>query len=155
MTTTKTAFAAGTALLLAAGAVAAQPVLPSNPTTPTAPVERVSPDARVGIVDIDPRLNERRVDELKDMSVYSADGRDIGEIEQVVRRGGQLYAVMEAGGILGIGARELAVPLDRFRFQGDRLTLPMTKAEFEAMEDYASEEYERLDGGTVGGYRSR
>lgn len=150
---TKTLLGAAAALALLAGgpAFAQQGGSTTAPTT-TAPATAAP---SVTIVEIDPILMERRIDELEEMDVYSADGEEIGDVEEIVRRDGMLYAVIEAGGFLGLGETELAIPLNHFRFQNERLTLPMTAAEFEAFEEYAEGDYEQIHDGFVRDHRVR
>lgn len=66
---------------------------------------------------------------LEDMEVVGADGNEVGEVEEVLANpAGQVVAVtIEAGGFLGIGAKEVVVGLDRLRFADNRLTTDLTK----------------------------
>jgi len=69
-----------------------------------------------------------KIDDLEDKTVYGADGKEIGEIDEVVRGQGQLYAVVQAGGNwLGMGSEKVLVPISQFTLQGDKLTLPLTE----------------------------
>ena len=78
-----------------------------------------------------------KVEDLEDEDVYGADGKDIGEIDEVVRGNGQLYAVMEAGGNwLGMGEGKFLVPISQFTLQGDKLTLPMTEQQATSLQKW-------------------
>jgi hypothetical protein len=69
-----------------------------------------------------------KVGDLEDKDVYGADGQEVGEIDEVVRGNGQIYAVLEAGGNwLDMGEEKILVPISQFTLQGDKLTLPMTE----------------------------
>ena len=75
------------------------------------------------------------VDDLEDMDVVSADGEDIGDVEEVLGGAdGQAAALaLEVGGFLGVGERDVIVPLDQVTMQGDDLVLDMTQEEVEAL----------------------
>jgi len=83
------------------------------------------------------RLNVS-VDQLEDMTLYGADGEEIGEIDDVLGSDGKAVAVsVEVGGFLGVGDREAVVPLDAIELDGLRLTLPMARSEIEALPEWA------------------
>lgn len=83
-----------------------------------------------------------RVDELVGDDVYSANGEDVGEVEQFAIRGDQIYAIVGVGGFLGIGDQEVALPIDRLAFAADRVTLPhLTENDLEAMRDVDMDRY--------------
>lgn len=78
------------------------------------------------------------VDQIEDMDVYTAGGEAIGEVEEVLgtTQGEATALALEVGGFLGIGEREVIVPIDQLTMQEDRIVLDMTKAEIEALEDW-------------------
>ncbi|WP_230534625.1 PRC-barrel domain-containing protein, partial [Microvirga roseola] len=79
------------------------------------------------------------VSDLEDMEVYSLRGQQIGEVKRVVRNIGlgQAYIVLEHGGFLGLGEKEVPIPLNRVFMMGDRLVAAgLTEAEVEAMRDW-------------------
>jgi sporulation protein YlmC with PRC-barrel domain len=78
------------------------------------------------------------VDELEDRDVYTADGEEIGEVEEVLgtTQGEPTALALEVGGFLGIGEREVIVPLDQLAITEDRVVLDMTKEQIEALEDW-------------------
>ncbi len=55
------------------------------------------------------------VGELTGMTVIDAAGEDIGEIDMVVSDGNETSAVIGVGGFLGIGERDVAIPMRDFR----------------------------------------
>ena len=75
-------------------------------------------------------------EELVGKNVINAQGEEIGEISAVM--GNQV--IVEVGGFLGIGAREVAVDWDKITptGMGDdmKLQTTLTKAELEAMPEY-------------------
>jgi hypothetical protein len=92
------------------------------------------------------------VDDLEDQKVYGADGKEIGEIDDVVRpssangtpgttgsttAGSTLFAVVQAGGNwLGMGSEKVLVPINQFSMEGDKLTLPMTDQQAKALQKW-------------------
>ncbi len=54
-----------------------------------------------------------RVSELVDRQVVNARGEQLGQVERVVANGNRTYLILSEGGFLGMGEREVALPLDR------------------------------------------
>ena len=86
-----------------------------------------------------------RVQNLIGTNVVGADGKDAGEVQNLLIDGsGQVRAaVVEWGGFLGIGERSAAVPVDRIQLgatnsSNDRARLNMTKDELEKLPRYDS-----------------
>jgi sporulation protein YlmC with PRC-barrel domain len=75
---------------------------------------------------------------LEDMEVVGGDGNEVGEVEEVLANpAGQIVAVtVEAGGFLGIGAKEVVVGLDRLRLTDDRLVTDLTKDQAAALPEW-------------------
>ena len=92
------------------------------------------------------------VDDLEDQKVYGADGKEIGEIDDVVRpssangtpgttgsttAGATVFAVVQAGGNwLGMGSEKVLVPISEFSMEGDKLTLPMTEQQAKGLQKW-------------------
>jgi hypothetical protein len=62
----------------------------------------------------DPLLSALSPLNLKQMDVVDASEEKIGKVEDVVRsrEDGLIYAIVSSGGILGIGAKEVPIPLE-------------------------------------------
>ncbi|MEX0619201.1 MAG: PRC-barrel domain-containing protein [Pseudohongiellaceae bacterium] len=62
-------------------------------------------------------------EQLEGMEIQNAQGEEVGEIEQIVRRisDGEIYAVVTSGGFAGIGEDRSAVPLSELQHDGDRI----------------------------------
>ncbi|MGQ9368105.1 PRC-barrel domain-containing protein [Azospirillum sp. ST 5-10] len=132
--------AAATAALLSAAPALAQTTL--DPAAPTvAPSAAPSAGMAAG-GDLDPMLMQQRIDDLEDADVYGADGKEIGEIEEIVRRDGQLYAVFDADEFLDTSDRDFAIPLDHFRYVNERLTLPLTEEQVDALQEFKKGDFE-------------
>jgi hypothetical protein len=77
------------------------------------------------------------IDKLEDMDVYNSAGEKIGEVEDV-HGSGQLSAVsVEFGGTLGVGDKDLVVPLDRLQLgQDGRLTGNMSEGDLAQLPEW-------------------
>ncbi len=85
-------------------------------------------------------------EELIGREVENTRGDTVAEIGDLVRQrsDGALFAVLDVGGFLGIGGKEVAIPLDDFQQVGsDTLVLPeATESELESMPPYNHAQYE-------------
>ena len=75
------------------------------------------------------------VDDFEDTDILDASGNRIGEIDEVLMTADAkvVAASMEVGGFLGIGEKEVVVPLERFTRVGDKLQLDLTKEQIKAL----------------------
>lgn len=92
----------------------------------------VLPAAAQSIIDVD------ALEEIDDIEIVTADGEEIGEIDDVlIDPSGRVVAVVvETGGFLDIGDRELLFALDQLSFRDGDYVTTMTRAEVEAMPEY-------------------
>ena len=91
-----------------------------------------------------------RAEELTGRDVYGAAGEEIGEIDSIVvdRGSKSALAVIGVGGFLGIGERDVAVPLSELRLgEGNRLIADLTKERVSAMQPYNRGTYEAAEAG--------
>jgi sporulation protein YlmC with PRC-barrel domain len=80
-----------------------------------------------------------QITDLEDRDVYSIRGQKIGEVKRLVERIGdkQGYVVLEHGGFLGLGEKEVPIPLNRVFMMGNRLVAAgLTEAEVNAIPDW-------------------
>ena len=84
---------------------------------------------------------------LKKMVVIDTAGKTIGNIEDVVRsrEDGFIYAVISSGGILGIGAQEVPVPLEELQVRGDKLRIATTRDTMLHWPAYQEDQYVELE----------
>lgn len=84
--------------------------------------------------------------ELLGTEVVNERGDTVAEVVDLVKDGDTTYAVLSVGGFLGIGDKEVAMPLDRFEVDAEeRVVLPgKTEDELEAMTAYDQAGYERV-----------
>jgi sporulation protein YlmC with PRC-barrel domain len=92
-------------------------------------------------------LHDRTPEELAGFDVLDATGEKVGTIKGVVldTRRQSAHAVVSSGGILGIGAKEFAVPLEELRFVGDELQVTTSWEDVKARGEYEEELYVELD----------
>ena len=68
------------------------------------------------------------VEKLEDTDVVNDAGDKLGEVDEIVRSKAddQLQAVVEVGGFLGVGAKEVAIPLKDLQMRNGKLIAPRT-----------------------------
>jgi len=98
-----------------------------------------------------PLSREVPLSSLINREVEGARGEQIGEVERIVVGGeGRLYAVVEAGGFLGVGERRVALPLARLAVGADRLVLlGMTVEDVRASPAWSASGIQEVPQGTV------
>ena len=78
--------------------------------------------------------------------VVNADGNTVADIVDLVKRPGedQLYAVLSVGGFLGIGDKQVVVPLSEFDVapDGQILMATATQDQLKSMPEYEEAEFE-------------
>lgn len=96
-------------------------------------------------------LYAMRAEELIGQTIFGVNGEEIGGIDQVVvDRQGSPAAVVGVGGFLGIGERDVAVPLDQLEpYPGDRLITGMARDQIGSMAAYDISAYQPVDGDTT------
>lgn len=76
--------------------------------------------------------------DLSGMDVYGSDGKKIGDVDKVLAdSSNSVKAVtMDVGGFLGIGSREVVIPIERLQkgTEKDRLQVTMTKDEIQKLD---------------------
>lgn len=107
-------------------------------------------------------LSQVRASDLEDMKVVDAQGRDIGEISEVVvdLQSGRIHAaVIEFGGVLGIGDKQFAFAPDEIKpgRERDQLVLNVDKEQLENREGFSKDQWPAMGDdywGRVGGKAS-
>ena len=59
-------------------------------------------------------------------SVYNEEGKAVGKIDDVIVAPDKAvsYAIIGAGGFLGMGKHDVAIPVSQFRLESNKITLP-------------------------------
>jgi sporulation protein YlmC with PRC-barrel domain len=59
-------------------------------------------------------------------SVYNEEGKSVGKIDDVIVAPDKAvsYAIVGAGGFLGVGKHDVAIPVSQFRVENNKITLP-------------------------------
>ena len=81
-------------------------------------------------------IADRPVRDLVGMNVISENGEDVGEVDTFVIMEGNLMAVVGVGGFLGLGEHDVALSLSDLTWDGQRLVIPFTEEELEAMPEW-------------------
>lgn len=78
------------------------------------------------------------VSRLKDMNLYNANGDMLGDVEHVVSDGqGRNSIVIGKGGFLGLGEKQVSIPLNNVVMRGDRLvTRDLSDEQIKAMPEW-------------------
>lgn len=94
-------------------------------------VTRQRPDAILRLGEqyqLPPRFSREQrpmiIADLEAQPIYTRDGDEVGTVDRLVQGpDGQRYLVFDHGGFLGFGSEKLALPVDRFYLDGDRLVV--------------------------------
>ena len=78
------------------------------------------------------------VEELDGVAVHNPQGERIGQLDDVLQeRGGEAMAVsLDVGGFLGIGEKDVLIPVDDLTASAEGIVIDMTKAQLEALPAY-------------------
>lgn len=97
-------------------------------------------------------LYTRSADDLDGVEVVDRTGDKVGTVKQIVLAPDRksAHAVISAGGILGMGARDIMISLDDLTPIGDKLQMSATKEEATALKDEAldADKYVEVKGDT-------
>ncbi len=85
-------------------------------------------------------------DEIVGKNVYNLEGKEVGEVKDLVisKADNQGYMVIGVGGLLGLGEKEVAVSFDQVEIQEDgmiRLLSVRTEDDLENMAKYNKDAY--------------
>lgn len=96
----------------------------------------------------DTRVYQVRIDDLEGEDVISSAGDDIGEIETILLdpSTNAPVVIVSMGGVLGIGAKEVAFPYDDFTISDDDVVLntDLSEDQIDDMDAYDEADYEDL-----------
>jgi PRC-barrel domain len=148
-----------TYLVLALAAIIAMlaPAAAQTPPSDPAPISPASPPSAsavpgstTGSTTLGATARILTVDALEDMDLVGADGKEIGDIEGVVENNAdkKQFVLVERGGFLGFGAKEIAVPVENLAVQGEKVTLRnMDAAQLDGMTEFSNDNnaYRELD----------
>jgi hypothetical protein len=94
-------------------------------------------------------IAEARAADIVGKSLWTRDGERVGEISGVVRSlaDRQPHALVDVGGLLGLGERTVAVPLDAARVDAEgNVTTDMSRERIESEPEYDETQFASLDG---------
>jgi sporulation protein YlmC with PRC-barrel domain len=168
MTHPALAFAAAMTIALLAPAAAQTPTPDPAPAPPaassptiTTPTPSAAPSSAPAAVDTttgsttgtsaqSTATRMLTVNALEDMDLVGADGKEIGDIEGVVENNAdkKQFVLVERGGFLGFGAKEIAIPVENLAVQGEKVILRnMDVAQLDGTAEFSNENnaYRELD----------
>ena len=78
------------------------------------------------------------LDEIEDAEIVTSDGQEVGDIAEVlIDDSGRVVAlVVETGGFLDIGGRELVFAMEQLAYDGDDYVTSLGSAEIESLPAY-------------------
>jgi hypothetical protein len=119
-------------------------------TSSSAPVPGTASGSTTATATVSGTTRILTVDALEAMDLVGADGRKIGAIEGVVENTADNtpFALVRRGGLLGFGAREIAIPLENLAVQSGKVTLRnMDTAQLNGTPEFnnSGNAYRRLD----------
>ena len=91
-------------------------------TTPAAPQKQPQPDP----------MKQEDVSQIKGAAVYGSDDKKIGSVDTVLMKPDSKLIdrlVVGAGGVLGVGAHDVALPIDQFSWDADKGGFKISKTE--------------------------
>ena len=118
----------------------AEPVVTVNQAEPKLDVQQDEPELQIEqgqepqlVIDQANPLYNLRVNDFEDYDVYNLNGEEVGEVEELVvdPQAKKLMAVLEVGGFLGLGEKEILVDFSELQLQNDRLVLNTAASEEE------------------------
>lgn len=85
------------------------------------------------------QLMSMTAEQLEDKQLKDQQGTDLGSIDKVVKEQGsnKLHVLVKVGGVMGIGADQIAIPLDQLSMQGENLTAPINAQDQGLAQRYA------------------
>jgi sporulation protein YlmC with PRC-barrel domain len=129
--------AATAVLAILTGVAAAQTTTTPRPSTP-APSAATAPAPRAPAVN---PLTKEAVSAIEGTSVYGNDNDKLGHVSEVLMDPSSKKIdrlVVTSGGVLGVGGHRVAVPIDQFKWDGnkDAFILAMTTAELKSKPEW-------------------
>lgn len=126
---------AASALALFAAPALAQTASPGASTQPRNTGTGTSPSATApqATPKSDP-LKQEDLSEIKGAAVYGSDDKKVGSVSTVLMKPDSKTIdrlVVGAGGVLGVGARDVALPVDQFRWDATKGGFKISKTEDE------------------------
>lgn len=103
----------------------------------------VNPQERADTADQAAATETVLVSRLRDMAVLGATGDTIGDVDEILLRNGETYLIVGAGGFLGLGQKDVALPLSDMTIRGDTLVMrQITDEEVENMQEFDRTEFQ-------------
>ncbi|MCW4115274.1 PRC-barrel domain-containing protein [Aurantimonas sp. MSK8Z-1] len=88
---------------------------------------------------------QRTVGQLLDYDIVGENGNTLGDVEEIVRVDNRLYAVIASGGFLGLGEKEVAIPLSSLVVDGTTFRAPdISEAQMDALNEYDEDRYREV-----------
>lgn len=95
-------------------------------------------------------LTSHQVSDLEGMTVINQEDEEIGDIQHIAKHNdsGELFAIVSVGGLWGIGATDIALPIKEMQLENDQLVVNTDYGSDEiedSSNDYQEDEYSEVD----------
>ncbi len=94
------------------------------------------------------QLMSKKISDINGMSVVNAQGKELGEVNKVVRnkQDQRLAAVISVGGFLGIGEKKVAIPFNELQLQGGNLvaSIGANEDQLKQQQKYDKSQYQEV-----------
>jgi sporulation protein YlmC with PRC-barrel domain len=95
------------------------------------------------------RLMSMQVKQIQGKSVVNPEGDKVGKVEKIVqnRMDDSIDAVVSVGGFLGIGDKDITIPIDQLQLEGDKLLLSraVTEDQLKQQPEYQPAQYAEVE----------
>ena len=89
---------------------------------------------------------EMTVEEVTDYDIIGANGEVLGDIQEIVKVDNRLFAVIGSGGFLGLGEKEVAIPLSSLMATDRGMIAPnVTESQIDALSEFDDDQYPELE----------
>jgi sporulation protein YlmC with PRC-barrel domain len=94
------------------------------------------------------KLMSMTAKQIEGKSIVNTQGEKLGKVQSIVqnRLNNRIEAVVSVGGFLGIGAKQVTIPVENLRLEKERLVLsePMSKDQLKRQAKYKKDEYKSI-----------
>ena len=89
---------------------------------------------------------EMTVEEVTDYDIIGANDEVLGDIQEIVKVDNRLFAVIGSGGFLGLGEKEVAIPLSSLMATDRGMIAPnVTESQIDALSEFDDDQYPELE----------
>ncbi|NDW02917.1 PRC-barrel domain-containing protein [Jiella pacifica] len=115
-------------------------------TSQQAGTQRNEADLFIAVAVDAAREIQMTVDEITEYDIVGTNGNMLGDIQNVANIDGKLFAVIGSGGFLGMGEKEVAIPLSSLIAEnGNFVAQGISENQIEGLQEFDTDQYPLLD----------